>query len=134
MEGCCGDNECRSATCVDSLTSVGGSLWTHFVVFALLDVCFRLHHFAVAMSFPTCDGLHTAVVSHIFSLPLLCTLRSFDGLFEAEWAKMQNMDFESTLDAPDTSDQLPDAQKVEMRREISKATGLPMSFFSNEEK
>lgn len=59
----------------------------------------------------------------------------FDGLFEAEWAKMQSMDFESTLDAPDTSESLGEAVKSELRAEIAQLTGLPVSFLgSNEEK
>lgn len=55
----------------------------------------------------------------------------FDGLFEAEWAKMQNMDFESTLEAPDTSDNLPEASKAELRAEIAGLTGLPVSFLGS---
>ncbi len=56
-------------------------------------------------------------------------LRRFDGLFEAEWAKVQNMDFESSLETADTTDELPEAEKAELRASISKATGLGEDAF-----
>ncbi len=58
----------------------------------------------------------------------------FDGLFEAEWAKVQNMDFESTLETADTNDELPEAERAEIRAEISKLTGLPAHTFAEESK
>lgn len=60
-----------------------------------------------------------------------CVCR-FDGLFEAEWAKMQNMEFEKTLEAADSSESLPEAEKVELRKEISALTGLPVSSLTRE--
>ena len=53
----------------------------------------------------------------------------FDGLFEREWAKVQNMDFESTLEVADTTEDLPEAERAEIRAEISKLTGLPKEAF-----
>ncbi len=44
---------------------------------------------------------------------------------------MQNMDFESTLEAPDTSDSLGEASKAELRTEIAGLTGLPVSFLGS---
>ncbi len=89
------------------------------------SVC-RIHACArVCLCALSCGSL--AVVTYY-------TLTRFDGLFEAEWAKVQNMDFESTLETADTNDELPEAERAEIRAEISKLTGLPAHTFAEESK
>ncbi len=56
----------------------------------------------------------------------------FDGLFEKEWAKVQSMDFESTLEVADTTEELPEAEKTVMRAQIASLTGLPATAFGEE--
>jgi hypothetical protein len=66
---------------------------------------------------------------------LLCVIAcSFDGLFEQEWAKVQNMDFESTLETADTSDELPESERAVLRNEISSMTGLSKDVFGDADK
>ena len=59
--------------------------------------------------------------------------RSFDGLYEAEWARIQNCDFFSNLDTPDVSEEMPEAQKRDLLVEIQSQSGLPASAFGARE-
>ena len=53
----------------------------------------------------------------------------FDGLFEKEWTKLQECDFFTNLDSPDTSEELDADSKTELRQHIAARTGLPASSF-----